>query len=101
MHFVDDVDLVTGLVGSIIDLLTEAPNILNAGVTGGINLNDIESPGLGNCLAHRTSITWLTLAIGQTIHCLSQNARRTSLTCSSWATKKIGVRYTASTEGIA
>jgi hypothetical protein len=41
MDFVYDIDLVTGLVGGIIDLLTEAPDIINAGVTGGINLYDI------------------------------------------------------------
>ena len=41
MDFVYNVDLVTGLVGSIIDLLTEAPNIINTSVTGGINFYDV------------------------------------------------------------
>ena len=41
MDFVYDVDLVTGLVRSIVDLLTKAPNIINTSVTGGINFYDV------------------------------------------------------------
>jgi len=41
MDVIYDIDLVTSLVGSIIDLLTEAPDIINASVTGSINFYDI------------------------------------------------------------
>ena len=101
VDFVYDVDLVAGLVGSIVDLLTETPDIINTGVAGGINFDDVQSPGLGYCLAHRARIARLTITITKTVHRLSQNACRAGLTRSSWATKKIGVRHTATTKGVA
>jgi hypothetical protein len=100
MDFVYDIDLVTGLVGSIVDLLTEAPNVINTSVTGGINFYDIQSPAFGYCLAQGASITRFTLAISKAIYCLSQDTTSGGLTCSSWTTKKVGVRYAATIEGI-
>ena len=101
MDFVYDIDLVTGFTGSIVSSLAEVPDIVNAGVAGGINLYDIQSPALGYCLAHGAGITRFTLAIGKTIHRLGQDAPGAGLTCSSWTTKKIGMRYTTSIKGIA
>ena len=101
VDFVYDVDLVTGLVGSIVDLLTEAPDIINTSVTGGINFYNIKSSNLGYCLAHGASIARLTITIGEAVYCLSQNAGGASLACSPRATKKIGVRYMATTKCVA
>ena len=100
VDFIYDVDLVAGLVGGIVDLLTEAPNIINASVAGGINFYDIQSSGLGYCLAHGASIARLSITTGKTVHCLSQNAGGAGLTSSPWATKKIGVRYMATNKGV-
>ena len=41
-----------GLIRSIADLLAEATNIVNTGITGGINLNNIQGSTFGYCLAH-------------------------------------------------
>ncbi len=41
VDFVYDVDLVTGLVGGIVDLFTEAPDISDTGVAGGRDFYDI------------------------------------------------------------
>ncbi|GAH68171.1 unnamed protein product [marine sediment metagenome] len=41
MDFIYDIDLVTSLIWRIIDLLTEAADIINTGVAGSVNLYDI------------------------------------------------------------
>ncbi len=101
VDFIYDVDLVTGFAGSIVDSFTEVADIINAGVTGGINFYDIQSPALGYCLAHRASVTRFTLAIGKAIHRLSQDTPGAGLTGTSWTIKKISVRDTTTIEGIA
>jgi len=101
MDLVYNIDLVTSLVGSIVDPLTEVSDVINATIAGSINLNNIQSPTLGYCLAHRASIARFTLTIGKAIHRLGQDASGAGLTCSSWTIKKVGVRYTTTIEGIA
>ena len=41
VDFINNVNLVTGLVGSVVHFLTEAAYIINTGITGGINFYDI------------------------------------------------------------
>lgn len=100
MNFVYNIDFITGLVRRIVDPVTELSDFVNATVAGSINFYDIQSPALAYCLAHRASITRFTLTIGQAIYCLSQDAASGGLACSSWTTKKVGVRYTTTIEGI-
>jgi hypothetical protein len=100
MDFIYNVDLVTSLIGGIINPLAEVPDIINASVTGGINLNKIYSPALVYCLAHGASIARFTLTVIKTIHCLSQDAAGAGLTGSSRTTKEIGVGDTLAFEGI-
>ena len=101
VDFVYDVDLITGLVGGIVDLLTEVSNIINTGVTSGVNFDDIQRPGLGDCLAYGAGIARLTLAVVKAVYCFSQDTPGASLAGSPWATEKIGMRYMATTEGVA
>jgi len=101
MDFIYYIDLIASLVGSIIDPLTEVSDFINTPVTGSINFYDIQSPALSYCLANMASIARLTLAVGNTIHCLSQNAPGGGLTCSPGTTKKVGMSYTTTSEGIA
>ena len=98
VDFVDDIDLVAGLVGGIVDLLTKTADIVDAGIAGSVDFDDIQSPGISYCLAHGTGIAGLALPIGETIYRLSQDARGAGLTSSPWATKKVGMRYTATAE---
>jgi len=100
MGFVYNIDLIAGFTGSIVSPLAEVSDIINAGITGGINLYDIQSPALGYCLAHGAGITGFTFAVGQAIYRLSQDACGGGLACSSRATEKVGVRYTFAGEGI-
>jgi hypothetical protein len=100
MDLIYDIDLVTSLIGSIVNPLAEATDVLNTPVTGSINLNYIQSSTLGYCLAHRASITWFPLAIGKAVHCFSQDAAGAGLTRSSRTTKKVSMRYTTTIEGI-
>ncbi|MBA7694861.1 hypothetical protein ES703_103476 [subsurface metagenome] len=71
MDFVYNIDLVTGLVRGISYLLTEVSDFINAAVTGGINLNHIQSPALGYCLTNGAGVAWFTLAVGKTVYRLS------------------------------
>jgi len=100
MDFIYNIDFITGLVRRIVDPVTKVSDFVNATVAGSINFYDIQSPALAYCLAHRASITRFTLAIGQAIYCLSQDAASGGLACSSWTTKKVGVRYTITIESI-
>ena len=102
VDFIYNIDLVAGLIGGIIHPLPKVSDLVNATITSSINLNYIQSPSLGYCLAHRAGIAWLTLTvIGKAVHCLSQDAPGASLTCSPGPTKKIGMRYPTTTKGIA
>jgi len=100
MDFIYNVDLVTGLIGGIINPLAEAPDIINTSVTGGVNLNKIYRPAFIYALAHGAGIARFTLTIVKTIHCLSQDAAGAGLTGSSRTTKEISVRDTLAIEGI-
>jgi hypothetical protein len=88
------------LVRSIVSPLSEVSDIFNASVTGGINLNHIQSSALGYCLAHWAGIARFALAIGNTVYCLSQNTTGAGFTGTSGAAEEISVRYPAATEGI-
>ncbi|MBA7642432.1 hypothetical protein ES703_50125 [subsurface metagenome] len=101
MDFINDINLVACLVGSIVGFLPEATDIFNAGVAGGINFNNIQGTTLGNCLAHRAGVTRLTLAIvGKAVDRLGQNTPGTGLASAAGATEKVGVRYTPAAQGI-
>jgi len=100
MDFVYDVDLVTGLIGGIINPLAEVPDIINASVAGGINLNKIYRPAFIYGLAHVASIARFTFTIIETVHCLSQDAAGAGLAGSSRTTKEIGMGDTTAIEGI-
>ena len=71
MDFINDIDLVTGVIWRIIDLLAEASDIINTGVAGGVNFNNIKCSAFGDILAHRAGVTGFSLAfIGGTVDCL-------------------------------
>ena len=100
MDFIYNINLVAGLIWSIVDPLPEVSDFINTPIAGGINLNDIQGSTLSYCLANTASIARFTLAISKTIHRLSQNTSGGGLTGSSWTTKKVGMRYTTATQGI-
>ncbi len=100
VDFVYDVDLVAGLVGGIIDLFTEAPNIINSSVTGSINFYDIKGSTIGYCLAYGASIAGLPFSISKTVNCLGQDTPSAGLAGSSWSTKEVSMRYTATTKRV-
>jgi hypothetical protein len=101
VDFIYDVDLEAGLVGGVINLLTEASDVVDAGVAGGVNLYDVQCLSFGYCLADVAGVARFALAIGKTIYRFSQNTRRAGFTCSSRTAEKVGVRDTAAIEGIA
>jgi hypothetical protein len=101
VDFVDDIDLITGLVGGVIDLLTEAPDIINAGITGGVNFNNIQGVAFGDGAAHGTGIAGFALAIGQAVDSFSQNAGGAGLAGAARAAEEVGVGDATAAEGIA
>jgi len=95
-----DIDLVMGLVWSVVDPLAEISNIVNAPIAGSINLYHIQSPTLGYCLADVASVARFTLTVSKAIYRFSQNAPGAGFPCSPWATEKIGVRHPTTAQGI-
>ena len=62
VDFVDDIDLVAGLVRGVVHLLPQVADLVDAAVAGGVNLDNIERPPLGYLLAHRAGIARLPFA---------------------------------------
>ena len=57
MNFIDDVDLVARRRREIAHVVDDFPDVIDASVTGGINLNDIDVPIFPDCLAMDTHTT--------------------------------------------
>jgi len=100
VDFINNIYLVVGLVGGIVNLLAEVSDFINAAIAGSINFYNIQSPALGYCLAQRTGIARFPLAVGEAVHRLSQDASGAGFTCASGTVKKIGMRYPTTIEGI-
>jgi len=101
MDFIYDIDFVASLIGSIIDFFPQAPNILNTGVAGSIDFDDIQSSAFGYCLAHGAGVAWLALAlIGKAVHRFGQDTSGAGLACAPGATEKVSMRYTVTTQSI-
>ena len=92
MDFVYDIHLVAGLVGSVVDLLAQAADIVNTGVAGSVNLDYVERPTLGDCPAHFAGVAGLALTAGETVDRFGEAARGAGLACSARATEKVGMR---------
>jgi hypothetical protein len=91
VDFVYYIDLVAGLTGGIINLFPEVTDIVDTGITGRIDFNNIQCSTFGNCLAHTAGITRFAFAIGQAVDCFSQETSGTGLAGTPGPTKKIGV----------
>jgi hypothetical protein len=50
MDFIYDVDFISGFAGGVVDPLTEVAYILYTGVTGGVNLDDVQGSPFSYCL---------------------------------------------------
>jgi hypothetical protein len=70
MDFIYDIDLISGFARRVVDPLTEVADILYTGVTGGVNLDDIQGSPPGYCLTYGASVTRLILTIvGKAVYC--------------------------------
>ena len=59
VDFVDDVDLVAPLAGGEVDLLAQQANVVDAGVAGGVDLDQVEEAGLVDGVAERAGVCLL------------------------------------------
>ena len=100
MDFVDNIDLIARLVGRIVDLLAKVADVVNAGVAGGINLNEINRATVVYCLAQGAGITRLTLAISKAVYRFGQDTTGAGLAGAAWTAEEIGVRYPTAAQGI-
>jgi hypothetical protein len=100
MDLVYNIDLIAGLIRGIVDLFPEISDFINAAVRGGIDFNYIQSPALGYCSTHVAAITRFPLAIGKTVHRLSQNTPGAGFARSSGTVEKIGMGHTTASERI-
>lgn len=96
VNFVNDVDLVPRFVRGVIDPFPEVADIIYAGVTGGVNFNDVQSSAFGDCLTHSAGIAGFALAFsGEAVDCLGKNAAGAGLAGTAWTAEKIGMRNVA------
>src|SRR3972149_6226244 len=91
MNFIYDIDLIARIVGRIIDLFAQAADILDSGIAGGIDFNDIQGPELGYRPAHFAVVARPALAAGEAIDCFSQNPSRAGFAGAPRPAEKIGV----------
>ena len=101
VYFINDIDLVPRFVWRVIDPFPEVPDVVHAGIAGGVDFNNIQSSAFGDCLTHLTGIAGFAFAfIGETINRLGENASRAGLTGTAWSAEKVGMRYVAANQGI-
>ncbi|MBA7685669.1 hypothetical protein ES703_94094 [subsurface metagenome] len=101
MDFVYDIDLVAGLGGGVVDLFAQAANIVNAGVAGGVDFNDIHGAALGYRQAHLAGVAGFFLIGAEAVDRFSQDAGGAGLARSPWAVEEIGVGDALALDGIA
>jgi hypothetical protein len=92
VNFIDDIDLEARLVGGVVNPLSQLPDVINTTIAGGINLYHVESLALGDSLAHGAAVAWLTVAIGEAVHCFSQDTPGAGLAGTSRSAEKVGMR---------
>jgi hypothetical protein len=91
VHFVDDVDLSPDGAGGVVDAFPERTDIINAPVTGRIDLDYVETPALkdGNtCLAGIARLASLRI---KTVHCPGENPAGACFSRAPWTAEEIRV----------
>ena len=100
VDFVDNVDFIAGLVGSVVDFLPEVSNFINAAVAGGVNLDNVQGGPLGYGLAQGAGIAGFTLAVIKAVHRLGQDTSGTGLTGAPGTAEKVGMRNMAAAQSV-
>jgi hypothetical protein len=101
MDFIHDIDLVTGLAGSVVSSLAEFPDLINTPIAGSINFYDVKRPALSYCLTYEAGVArFLITTAGETIYSFGQNAAGAGLTGASRAAKEVGVSDATGAQGI-
>jgi hypothetical protein len=102
MDFIDDIDLIAGLAGDIVDSLPQVTDIVHTGMAGSVNLDNIECSALGYCLAHGTGVARFPLALGgEAIYGFRQDATRAGLAGAPGTAEKISVGDAPTGESVA
>jgi hypothetical protein len=101
MDLVYYIDLIAGLIGGVIDLLAQLPDIVNTGITGGVYLYDIQCPAFIYCQTHLAGVARLTLIVVQAVDSFGKYTGSAGLTRSPGAAEKIGMRCAFAFQGIA
>ena len=94
VDLVDQVDLEGAACRGVGGVLTQSPYIIHAGVAGGIDLHDIETPSFGDLdagIADTTGIVGGTVRVGLTVQGLGENACRGGLPDATRSDKEIGL----------
>jgi hypothetical protein len=101
MDFVDDVDLVTALIGCEVDSVSQIANVFNARIRGRIDLHEIQKTTFSEGYAMLALVAWsLGKGFVQAVDCLGQQASRCGFACAAWSGKKVGMRHTPSLDCI-
>jgi len=103
VDLVDQVDLEGAACRGVGSVLTQSPNVIHAGVAGGIDLHDIETPSFGDLdagIADATGIVGRTILVGLTVQGLGENACRGGLPDATRSDKEIGLGESIARDGI-
>ncbi len=93
VHFVDDIDLVTPLVGGKVDLVAQVAHVVDAGVGGGVDLDQVQEAPLEDGLAVRALAAGTgSQVIVQAVDRLGQDARQGGLAGAARPGEQVGVR---------
>ncbi len=92
MNFVDDIDFEAGFGRGVTHLFTQVTDVVNAGVAGGIDFNDIQCPSPGDCLANIAGVARLALtAVIQAVYGFRQYSPGACLSRAPRSAEEIGV----------
>jgi hypothetical protein len=100
VNFVDDEDLVARAVGEVADVVAQLADIVDAGVGGAVDLDDVETLAGGDFGAGGAGAAGGGGLAGFAVECLGQDARRRGFADATGAGKEKGVVDASRTNGV-
>ena len=100
MYFIYNIDLVAGLAGGEVDLLSQVANLVYAPIGGGINLDQVQAAAFGEANADGASAAGLLRPIRGAVDRLGQDAGHAGLARPPGAGEEVSVAHPAISQGV-
>ncbi len=96
VDFVDDVDFVAAVAGGEVDLVAQVADVVDAGIAGGVDLDQVEEAGFVDGQTDGTAIVGAVGGVlGGAVDGLGQQAGHGGLARATRAAKEVGVTHAA------